>query len=437
MSKDRNRELWVIYGPGIVLSLLGFIWAWNFVGPPPPMKLRFASGSSWGAYYRFAQEYQNNLGPLGLDIQVLETNGSNENLRLLDEGKADIALIQGGIVDPNLKHELVSLGSVYLEPLWVFVRGQGPYTQLTQLKGKRLAVGSEGSGTRTIVVQLLEDNRMLDQVELVSVGGEEGEKQLMAGQVDALFIVGSHTIPAVGRLLATPDVRLMNFSRSKAYVRRHHFLSEVVLPAGVMDLHDDLPPEDIRLIAPAATLVVRSDFHQALVAVVLEAGREIHGQGDILGKTNQFPTADFCSYPVSPDAKTFYRRGTSFLYRHLPFHVASALDRMAVLMIPFIGLLAPLGRLLPMVYGWTMKRKIDKRYKAIQELETRLEKLLPGELFEKLHEIERDVQELGTMPAAFGAHVHSLRIHFDRVKDRLAAMIEQERQHTPPPEQKD
>ncbi len=427
MLQDRsNRELLAIFGPGILVTLVGFLLAWHFVGPPPPNKLIFASGSSWGAYYRYAQDYARLLEQDGVHIEVLQTRGSTDNLRLLLEGKADLALVQGGILPKSGHDQLICLGSVYREPLWVFARGEELRT-LSELVGKRLAVGSEGSGTRAIALQLLGDNKLLSKVELLPIGGEEGEKALLRGEIDALFLVGSHTIPAVGRLMRDSRVSLLDFQRMEAYARRHHFLSTVDLPRGVMDLGRDLPAHDLRLVAPAATLVVRQSFHRALVSVILEAGDKIHGQGGILGKTGEFPSSLYCSFPVSPHAHHYFKHGMSFLYRHLPFHLACALDRMTVLLLPFLGLLIPVARLLPPIYGWTMRRKIDKRYRAIQRLEARLSLIDANELLGSLEVIEKEIGELGNMPSSFGANVHALRIHFDRVKARLAEMIKQEK----------
>ena len=152
-----NRELWAVLTPGIILTLIGFLLAFTFVGAPPPKTVRFASGSSWGAYNRYAQMYKQELAKEGLNVQVLETKGSTENLRLLVEGKADIAFVQGGIVPPSADVELVSLGSVYFEPLWLFIRSDVPQSRFSQLEGKRIAIGPEGSGTRAVALELLED----------------------------------------------------------------------------------------------------------------------------------------------------------------------------------------------------------------------------------------------------------------------------------------
>lgn len=431
--KERS-EFWAFFGPGLLVTILGFILAYSFVGPPPPKKLRFASGSSYGAYYKFAQQYRDVLARQGLQIEVMETRGSAHNLELLSEGEADIAFVQGGLTQVNSKVELVALGSVYYEPLWLFVRSKTIPQELDELKGKRMAIGSKGSGTRAIALELLEDAGMTDEVKTFDLSGDEAEKRFMAGELDAYFLVGGPTIPAVSRLLSAPGVQLMQFSRAHAMERRHEFLSSVPLYAGVISLKDDIPPQDIELLAPAATLVVKKDFHPALPAVILAAAREIHGNGDILSQHDSFPSAQYCSFPIATEARHFYQYGTSFMYRHLSFRWASAMDRMAILLLPFIGLLVPIIRLLPPVYNWTMKRKIYRRYRALQRLEARIGHDTPEQLLGELDVMDEGARGLSSMPASYSAEIYDLRSNLDRVRVRLRRMdVDQKSKFAPPP----
>ncbi len=416
-----NREFWAILSPGIAVTLIGFFLALSFVGAPPPKTLRFASGSSWGAYNKFAQSFKRELAPQGLDIEVLETRGSTDNLKLLCEGKADIAFVQGGLKSPDDSVKLVCLGSVYFEPLWVFVKSDEPVTLLSQLAGLRVAIGPEGSGTRAIALELLGDAEVLEEMTAVPIGGEEAEQKLYSGEIDAVFFIGSPTIPAVKRMLAAPGIQLAQFERAHAIERRHQFLSRLPLYAGVIDLKNGIPAQDVELLAPAATLVVREGFHKALPPVILSAAKEIHGEGTILSEHGDFPSPQFCSFPIEIEARHFYERGLSFLYRHLSFYLASGLDRMAILLLPFVGLMIPIVRLLPPVYNWSMKRKIYNRYRLLQRLENKVGLVPFEELMEELSTMEDAARKLATMPPAYGADIFALRSNLERVRDRILA----------------
>lgn len=418
LFKERS-EFWAFFGPGLLITLLGFILAYSFVGPPPPKKLRFASGSSWGAYNKYAQRYREVLAKQGLQVEVIETKGSTENLQLLSEGKADIAFVQGGLTSTDPKVELESLGSMYYEPMWLFVRSKTIPHELEQIRGHRMAIGPVGSGTRAIALELLNDAGLRDGIQTFDEGGEQAEKRFMAGELDAMFVVGSPTIPVISRLLTAPGVQLMQFSRAHAMARRHQFLSMIPLYAGVIDLELNIPPNDVELLAPAATLVVRKGFHPALPAVILAAAREIHSGGSIITEHNEFPSDKYCSFPIAVEARHFYQYGTSFMYRHLSFRWASALDRMAILLLPFVGLLVPIVRLVPPAYNWSMKRKIYRRYRALQRLEARIGIDPVEQLIGELDVMDDGARSLSSMPASYSADIYALRTHLDRVRVRL------------------
>ncbi len=414
-------EFWTFTAVSLLLTLFGFILAINFVGPPPPKTLRVASGPDWGAYYRFAQEYRDILMREGLTLEVIATQGSSENLRLLSSGEADIAFVQGGMLPTSTPGSpvLEALGSVYYEPIWLFVRGDKAFEKLSDLEGQTMAIGPDGSGTRVIALELLGDADLLERITEVPVGGEAAEQMLYNGEVDSVFFVGSPGIPAINRLLKNDGITLMQIDRAKAYERRHQFLSVIPLYQGVVDLALNIPERDIELLALSATLVVTEDFHKALPAVILNAAREVHGSGTILSENSTFPSPHFCSFPLSRDAKHYYDYGTSFLYRHLPFYWASAFDRMAILLLPLLGLTLPIIRLLPPFYNLTMKSKIYRRYLALQKLEAQLERKPFEELVQELDKIEQQAKLLSSMPPWFGADIFALRTNLERVRDRL------------------
>ena len=415
-----RREGWALFAPAALFTMIGFLLAWSFVGPPPPRNIKFASGSSWGAYYKYAQAYGEHLKPQGIKVEVQQTKGSTQNLDLLVRGEVDIAFVQGGVLPKSGAEKLRALGSVYLEPLWVFLPASAQVTEIPDLAGKKLAIGPEGSGTRAIALQVLNDNELLDKVELLPLGGGKAKEALLTGEADAAFLVGSHTIATIRDLLNDRSVRLLNFERARAYRQRHQFLTHVTLFQGVVDLAKGVPEQDVNLVAPAATLVVREEFHASLVPVVLQAAEEIHGRGGILEEDGQFPTPRFTTFPIDKSARYYYQHGVSYLYRHLDFHIANAIDRMTILLLPLLGLLFPLARLLPPVYWWTLRRRIYRQYHRIHDMENRAPTLSDEELEQELYEIDEAVNALKGMPPSWGSEVHTLKIHFDRARERVS-----------------
>ena len=148
----------ISFGSAVLLTLIGFAVAWQFVNPAPPHTLVIATGQTDGAYYLFAQRYQQRLAQDGIELEIRATAGSIENLELLGNNEVDLAFVQGGTGAATAADTLTSLGSLYYEPLWVFYRGEQTLSRLGQLHNMSLAIGKPGSGTYAIARQLLADN---------------------------------------------------------------------------------------------------------------------------------------------------------------------------------------------------------------------------------------------------------------------------------------
>jgi len=92
----------------------------------PPRSIVMATGPEGGGYYEIGRQYQELLARTGVELRLVATAGSVENLALLRDPHSgvNIALVQGGSVG-KATGELDSLGTLFYEPLWVFHRG-GP-----------------------------------------------------------------------------------------------------------------------------------------------------------------------------------------------------------------------------------------------------------------------------------------------------------------------
>lgn len=409
-----------LIGVAVVLCLVGFAIASRHVKAAPPRSIKLAAGSRNGAYFKYAQRYSELLARQGLTVEVLETDGSIENLRLLKAGQADLGFAQSGLRGPDEgPRTLACLASVYLEPLWLFTRKDAELGLLSNLEGSRVAVGPDGSGTRELAVQLLSDNDLLGKLNLSPEGGDEAAGKLLGGELDAVFYVGSAQVGPIRRLASLPEIETMNFQRAPAYTRRHSSLSQVTLYQGMLDLSSNVPDHDIKMIAPAATLVVTDTFHYALVHLLLEAATEVHREAGAFQDHGEFPSPKFCTFPLREEATRYFARGPSFLYRHLPFYVAAAADRLFILSLPFLTLLLPLIRFLPPVYGYAMKSRIYSRYKKLQAIETEIGNTERDKLLERLDQLENESHELNSLPPAHQSHLFLFRAQLKETRQRL------------------
>lgn len=416
-----------IFGPAILLTLVGFAIAYQFVDPAPPKRIVIGTALEGGAYYAFGQRYREILGRNGVELKVRSTAGSVENLALLAAGEIDTALGQGGVRAPGGTRNLVSLGSLFFEPLWLFYRSESEVRRLTGLQGKRLAIGGEGSGTRAVALQLLEDNgsAQWQDTEFLDLDGNQAAQALEKDQVDAVFAVASPQSALVARLLRAPDVKLMSFERATAYTRRHRYLSRLILPQGVIDLAENLPAQNVVMLAPAANLVADDDLHPALGDLLLQAMSEVHGPGGLFEEANAFPSSQFLAFPLAQEARRFYASGPPFLQRYLPFWAATLADRLKVMLLPMVALLFPLIKVMPPVYRWRMRSRIYRWYKELRAIDPEVNRTLePQRLNAYLSEMERLESEVTkvSVPLSYVDELYDLRLHIELVKRKLEAL---------------
>lgn len=416
------KDLFLTFGPALVVVLTGFLIASKFISPAPPKKIIIATGSKNGAYYHYAERYRQQLGKLGIELQILESSGSRDNIKRLLQHQADAAFVQGGTGQEQAG--LLSLGSLYYEPVWLFVRKNQNITRLNELMGKRIAIGEQGSGTQMVAKQLLALNGInANSAELRPLSSQNAKQSLSRQSIDAAFFVAATNSPVIQDLLHDNQVYLLDFKRALAYSRRLPFLSEITLPEGVIDLQNNIPGQDVKMIAPAANLVVREDLHSALVILLLQAATQTHRKPSLFAETANFPGAGMAAFPLSDVAERYYKVGPPLLMRYLPFWAAVFVDRTMVMLIPLLALLFPLFKIMPPVYRWRVRSKIYRWYKELQEVDNAsFRQQLTAEQFQhynrELDRIEEEVNKVKT-PLSYADQLYNLLLHIDLVRKNL------------------
>ncbi len=423
------RDLLVTGGPLVILVIIAICAAYWYMRPAPPDTITISSGPTGSMFRLNAEKYKKILARNGVKLNILPSEGSLENLKRLADPAAhvDVAFVQGGLSEGKNIDRLASLGSVFHEPLFVFYRNPSPIRLLSELQGKRLAIGPEGSGTRALVTTLLKSNdiEMGGTTSLLALGGEDAAKALVDNKVDAVFLMGdSAAIQVIRSLLLNKDIRLLNVAQAEAYVRRLPYLSKLDLPMGVFDFGKNIPSQDVTLIGPTVELVARDTLHPALSDMLIEAAKEVHSGAKLLQHAGEFPAPLEHEYRISDDARRYYTSGKTFLYRNLPFWVATLVDRLLVVVVPVIVLLIPGLKLVPALYAWRIKSRIYRYYGKLIGLERDM-LLQPAaeekkELVRRLDEIEAEINKM-KIPLAYAEQFYVLRDHINFVRARNAS----------------
>ena len=422
------RDLIATAIPVVLVSVAAIAVAYHFVQPAPPTTIAITTGPKGSTYASIAERYRPILAHNGIKLETLPSEGSLDNLRRLTDPKVrvDAGFVQGGVAGGIDISNVVSLGSVFYEPLSIVYRGRRSIKRLSELSGKRIAIGPEGSGTRFLALTLLRANEILPDgpTKLVDLAGEPAAEALLKGEIDAAFLMGDSAAGrTIGRLLRARRVRLFDFPQADAYVLRFRYLSKLDIPAGAFDIGINLPAKPLTMLAPTVELVARENLHPALSDLIIEAAQQVHGRATLLQRAGEFPAPLEHEYPISTDAARYYKSGKTFAYRHLPFWLASLADRILVMLVPIVVVLIPGLRLIPGLYRWRITRRIYRRYGELMALErSALAPALSQEertaLLARLTDIENSVIA-GKVPGSFADQTYVLREHIEFVRERL------------------
>lgn len=411
----------------LILALVGGAAALmlRYMQPAPPNRITISTGGDTGAYFAFGKRYGQILEKAGVRLDVRTSAGSLENLARLKDANSgiDAAFLQGGITSAKEAPELLSIGRLFHEPLWIFYRGAETLDRLAQLTDKRLAVGPDGSGTRHLVVQLLAPSGVTHaSATFLPLSGAAAIAALKEGGVDVVFLVAAVEAPQVQTLLRDPDVRIMSLLQAEAYTRLFPYLTRLVLPQGVVDLVKNVPPADVALLAPSAVLVVRQEMHPALTSLLAQAASEVHQAPSLFAKASEFPKTADPEFPVADSALRFYKNGAPFLQRYLPFWLANFVERMIVLGLPLATIAIPLFKVVPGLYKWRVRQRMLRWYAALKAVESRLDaQPSPGQIAQLTADVELIEDEVNDspVPLGFSEQFYNLRSHIDLVRQRL------------------
>jgi uncharacterized protein len=288
------------------------------------------------------------------------------------------------------------LGRVDMEPIWVFSRVPG-LQRLEQLEGLRVAIGPMGSGTRVLVLSLLEHARVAPtSLQLMDMSHEQAAIALAQGRLDVMFSVLPAEAPVIQTALRTPGVSLLNL-QSAALTQRVPFLQIRPLARGVLDPQIPLPFYDMSIMVVPTELVVRANLHPALQRQLIDVAHDIHGQAGLFRKKEEMPAGNLLEWPASPEIRLMAAESLSFLERHVPFWQAQFVLRVTYLMLPalFIGLLLGLA--------WRKYQMLDAQSRLMR-------------WYGELRLIERDLSD--AQGTSLSSHRHMLRLR--SIREHLA-----------------
>ena len=423
------RDLVVSFGPFILLAFTLLALAYWWLDPNPPKRVTLATGPAQSAYEEFGKRYVKALKANGITVELIVTQGSAANLELLRAGKVDLGFVQGGTSDysDDDQENLSSLGSLFLEPVWLFYQEEAArkitataiLTSLTQLQGMRINMGTAGSGVPSLMNKLLDSNRIdIKTLKVSSLEQTPATMAFLASEIDAIVFASAPESLMVQMLLQTPGVKLMNFPQSDAYSRRFDFLSATRLPRGVVDLAANIPPDDVRLVGPTTALITRNTTHPALLQLFAQAGNAIHGGAGWFKRARAYPNIENNELPIAKEAERAIKNGPPLLQRYLSFWMANLVERMWLVLSVILVVMLPLSRILPPLYTFRVRSRIFRWYGQLRDIELRSQNEDHHGLLQELKELEGRAEKV-TVPLSYTDELYSLRNNIHLVRKKL------------------
>lgn len=425
------RDLLVSFGPFALLTVALLVLAYWWLDPNPPKHVILATGPEQSAYDEFGKRYAEAMARYGITVDLLRSEGSSANLELLRTGRADLGFVQGGSADIGYDEEetVVSLGSLFVEPLWLFYREDAALrlkqtpevANLADLQGWRVNVGTAGSGVPRLFGSLLDVNRIeRSQVQLSEMEQTPATVAFLEGQMDALVFASAPESLIVQMLLQSPGVKLMDFSQSEAYSRRFGYLTPVVMPRGVVDLSKNIPERDMRLVASTTSLLASAKTHPAILQLFAQTASQLHSGGGWFNRAREYPSLEHSEVPLSPEAVRAVKSGAPFLQRYLPFWQANLVERMWLAMGLIVALALPLSRIVPPLYTFRIRSRVFRWYAELREIEHRSAESTTAnsELLEQLDAMESKVEKV-VVPLSYTDELYALRNNIQLVRKKL------------------
>lgn len=423
----------LIYNPLAIavafLAVVAILFAtlWILI-PPPPRSIELATGFPTGLYQVFGEKLQSELAEEGVSLKLRTTGGSAENLALLSDPHSgvDFAIVQGGVADIAKHPHLVSLAGLFYEPVWVWYRESafksdgGKLGLLSQLKGKRVSVGNEGSGTFALSSELLKVTG-LKAGDLITekLKPIEALEKFRKGELDAVFLVSAPEAPIVRDFYQTPGIRLMSFEQADAYGNLFPYLSKVTIPRGIVSIEHDVPKQNINVLAATATLVGKDNISPALVTLLLGDTYDILKSYTYLQRPGEFPSGVGLDFPLQVDAEIYMKDGPSFLHRYLPFWTAVWTGRFIKIVIPLLVIFLPLLTYISATKNLLLRLKLSQVYEELKVIEKNAHNpALKEKNFKELAAIERRVGNI-KVSLLDAKELYDLKGHVGDVRNRL------------------
>jgi len=283
--------------------------------------ITFATGGETGEYYAFGQaiaQVTQKHAP-NISVQVVASAGSAENMSSVQQGTADLALVQS---DTPVQPDVRAVAQLYPEMFHLIAREAADIQSPGDLRDKRIALMPEGSGSYGLFWPMANHYGLFAaDLEALPMPADQAHAALRAGEVDALFRIIGLGNASVTELFQDEQLALVEIAQLGALQLSQPYLESTVIPQGSYSGSRPIPPQDLPVIAVSALLVanekVDPDIVKAVTSVLYEHRNELISLTPRAASIQSPENSQNLGFPLHPGAKAFYVQDTpSFFVKY-------------------------------------------------------------------------------------------------------------------------
>ncbi len=308
---QRNERLRKGLALVAIIGLLGIAAHYVYEVLPRTYSLKITGGDILGTRHYLAGALRDEVLSDGVRLDVLPTDGSQEALALVSEGKLDFALIQGGLElpFPNVTHV------ANLAPELLHFLVSPDIKDIAGMRGKRINLGSKKGGTRVIAKQLLEFSGMREGVDYVETNlGTEDLLALRKDRVPDVIVLTSFAPSNVADYIVRQyGYSLLEIPFPNALALRQGWVADSKVMAYMYSVQPPVPPRDVRTVGVNLQLVANANIDPRAVFKVLDGVYSPGLQMRLKMKFDEDKILESSSYPLSSGTRLFMDRKNPFL----------------------------------------------------------------------------------------------------------------------------
>ena len=406
------------------LSLLGYLILFTFIfflfsSFFKDHLIYIEAGPKGGFFDTSANVLKKRLKDYNINAEVINRE---DTVKIVDDINDNNKNIHVGFVAQDLKNaqfkNVEALGSLILEPLFIFYRKDLELNSLADFKGLKVGIGPENSGTRLLAETILnlyevndENTTFIDQTH--SIHFDMMEK----GELDVGFFLLPANNQFVFKLGTNPNLKIFSLKNSKAISRRFDYLYPEIVQAGGFDLRNNIPKEDIQVVSLPVDLVAKKNLDPSIVVAISLILKEEFKEPNIISDASSFPSMEYIkNLEVNKRAKEIIEMpfgSLPFLYKYLPFKFAAFIDKFGVnlsyiftivIILRYIGFPTPFDyykklmahvyfKKIEKIYNKSLNSKLSEQdIKTLKETEKRFEEFIENEQASKIiREIKKKI----------------------------------------------